>query len=54
MNEGLKVQSYVAYTDNIALDTLAARPIFKLLHDLGIECSDSYNPKKRDDSHLYM
>ncbi|XP_037824517.1 uncharacterized protein LOC119612735 [Lucilia sericata] len=53
-NEGLKVQSYVAYTDNIALDPVAAKPIVKLLHDLDIECLDSYKPKKRDDSHLYM
>ncbi|KAM7364256.1 proteasome assembly chaperone 1 [Cochliomyia hominivorax] len=53
-NEGLKVQSYVAYTDNIALDSLAAKPIVKLLNDLDIECLDTYNPKKRDDSHLYM
>uniref|UniRef100_A0A1I8QB62 Proteasome assembly chaperone 1 n=1 Tax=Stomoxys calcitrans TaxID=35570 RepID=A0A1I8QB62_STOCA len=53
-NENLKNQTYIAYTDNIALDPLAAKPIWKLLNDLNIECCSSYKPKKRDDSHLYM
>uniref|UniRef100_A0A1L8ED91 Proteasome assembly chaperone 1 n=1 Tax=Haematobia irritans TaxID=7368 RepID=A0A1L8ED91_HAEIR len=53
-NEKLKSQSYIAYTDNLAMDSMAAKPILKLLNDLNIEYSNSYKPKKRDDSHLYM
>ncbi|XP_005191521.1 uncharacterized protein LOC101892192 [Musca domestica] len=53
-NEGLKTQSYVVYTDNLALDPLAAKPVLALLKDLNIDYSSSYKPKKRDDSHLYM
>uniref|UniRef100_D3TRR3 Proteasome assembly chaperone 1 n=1 Tax=Glossina morsitans morsitans TaxID=37546 RepID=D3TRR3_GLOMM len=53
-SEGLKVQVFLAYTDNVALDYLAAKPIIKLLHDLDIDCAEIYNFKKSDDSHLYM
>ncbi|XP_055902974.1 uncharacterized protein LOC129939122 [Eupeodes corollae] len=50
----LPVNSYIAYTDKSELDTLSAAPILKLLSEIGIECADSYNPKQRDQSHLYM
>ncbi|XP_011179167.2 uncharacterized protein LOC105210107 [Zeugodacus cucurbitae] len=53
-NENLPASAYVAYTDNISLDTLAAKPIIKLLQELGISCKDSYKPIYREASHLYM
>ncbi|XP_004537049.1 uncharacterized protein LOC101450634 [Ceratitis capitata] len=53
-NENLAASAYVAYTDNVSLDTLAAKPIIKLLQDLGISCNDTYKPVYRETSHLYM
>ncbi|XP_036341822.1 uncharacterized protein LOC118751158 [Rhagoletis pomonella] len=53
-NENLPASAYVAYTDNVSLDTLAAQPILKLLQALGINCSDTYKPVYKEGSHLYM
>uniref|UniRef100_A0A1A9WGT6 Proteasome assembly chaperone 1 n=1 Tax=Glossina brevipalpis TaxID=37001 RepID=A0A1A9WGT6_9MUSC len=53
-NEGLDVQVFLAYTDNVALDYLAAKPVIKLLRDLNINCANSYHFNKANDSHLYM
>lgn len=53
-NENLPSSAYVAYTDNISLDTLAAKPIIILLKELGISCKNSYKPIYREASHLYM
>ncbi|XP_067613363.1 proteasome assembly chaperone 1 [Eurosta solidaginis] len=53
-NASLPSSAYVAYTDNVSLDTLAAKPIIKLLQQLGINCSDTYKPIHREESHIYM
>uniref|UniRef100_A0A034WB45 Proteasome assembly chaperone 1 n=1 Tax=Bactrocera dorsalis TaxID=27457 RepID=A0A034WB45_BACDO len=53
-NANLPTSAYVAYTDNVSLDTLAAKPIIKLLQEVGIDCKDSYKPIYREASHLYM
>ncbi|XP_053969594.1 uncharacterized protein LOC128871677 [Anastrepha ludens] len=53
-NEKLPVSAYVAYTDNVSLDTLGAKPILKLLQELGVNCSETYKPVYKESSHLYI
>ncbi|XP_030373712.1 uncharacterized protein LOC115623483 [Scaptodrosophila lebanonensis] len=45
--------SYIIYTDKLPLDEIAAQPVLKLLQKLGVPCSTSYTPPRKDDSHLY-
>ncbi|XP_001359059.1 uncharacterized protein PSMG1 [Drosophila pseudoobscura] len=50
----LPVSSFVVYTDKLPLDSTAAQPVLKLLKAVGVSCSPSYVPARKESSYLYM
>ncbi|KAH8382588.1 hypothetical protein KR009_004189 [Drosophila setifemur] len=52
--EKLPVSSFVIYTDKLPLDSTAAQPVLKLLQSVGVSCSASYIPPRKENSYLYM
>ncbi|EDV43768.1 uncharacterized protein Dana_GF18645 [Drosophila ananassae] len=50
----LPISSFVIYTDKIPLDSTAAQPVLKLLQSVGVACTSSYIPPRKDSSYLYM
>ncbi|XP_017082324.1 uncharacterized protein LOC108115398 [Drosophila eugracilis] len=52
--EELPVSSFVIYTDKVPLDATAAQPVIKLLQSVGVSCSSSYIPPRKENSYLYM
>ncbi|XP_055607780.1 uncharacterized protein LOC129755359 [Uranotaenia lowii] len=46
--------AYACYLDSPTLDSVATKPILKLLKSLSIDCDESYELKFRTSSNLYM